>query len=132
MDRADIERAYRPILARKWERGRRREPGGAMLDMEKIGDTAPRVFEIYDYRPGEFVKHEVAGLVDYSRANRIRTRGVRRFFCLTPGRIYEVIDPRSWKRTEHYYCHVRGGEIVRMEIGEVFAWLHTARIGQRD
>jgi hypothetical protein len=91
--------------------------------MEQIGRTMPTVCEIYDHRQGEFVKKQIRAFTDYSGANSVGTRGIRYVFFLQPGRVYEVVDPQSWKRTERYYCRVNGDRINRIGIGEVFSWL---------
>jgi hypothetical protein len=120
-DRNDILRAYRPIQSRT----PRLEPDCLMLELERIGTADPFVNEIYGHQPGEFIKRPVKGLVDYSASNGVGTRGVRRFFYLTANHIYEVSDPQSWTRTEHYYCRVRNGQVIRMNVGEVFSWLRS-------
>ncbi len=62
---------------------------------------------------------------DYTHANSKATRGVIAIFVLKENRIYEVSDPRSWKRTERYFCRVEDGEIVRMSKEEVDEWLRS-------
>jgi len=56
---------------------------------------------------------EVYGHKDYSRANRMGSRGVTVSYMLEPGR-YMVKSPVSWRKTDMYICAVTDdGRIVR-------------------
>ncbi len=64
------------------------------------------------------------GRKDYSEANSIGSRGVYVYYHLEPGRIYEVNDLATWRRTDRYFCRVEDGRLVRMAEEEVLACLN--------
>lgn len=56
---------------------------------------------------------EIYGHKDYSRANRMGSRGVTVSYSLEPGR-YMVKAPISWRKTDVYICNVtQDGRIIR-------------------
>lgn len=61
---------------------------------------------------------------DYRDANSAGTRGVYAYYILDEGQLYEVSAPRSWRRTDRYFCTVKNGEIVRLTEEEAEAWLN--------
>lgn len=66
------------------------------------------------------------GKWDYSKANSKGSRGVYIHYILESGKLYQVADPRSWKRTEHYFCTVSAdGDIVKMTQEEAGQWLRN-------
>lgn len=70
------------------------------------------------------------GLKDYSKSNSVGSRGIMVTYLLDSGHVYEVKQPVSWKRSEHYYCRVTGdGGIVRIADTEVDSWLTTGDDG---
>lgn len=62
---------------------------------------------------------------DYSRANSAGSRGIYEYYFLPPG-IYEVSDPRSWRRVERYFIRATSdGKAVRISEQEVRRELNT-------
>ncbi len=58
-------------------------------------------------------------------ANGAHSRGVELWFVLESGRIYEVKNSVSWKRSERYFCSVTAeGDIQRISKEEVDQWLN--------
>ena len=108
-------------------------PDVYVLEIEKIGN--PRlgfqnygVWKIVDILiSGEgFKKFAQKGFTDYSEANSVGSRGVHQIYFLRPGCIYEVLQPLSWKKVDHYYCRIKNGQIIRMNIHQVIAWLKNS------
>lgn len=67
----------------------------------------------------EFEREFLWGEKDYSKAGRSGNRGIYFHYRLRPGHIYHVCEPKSWGYNDIYYCHITGGEVVRMSEGEV-------------
>jgi len=66
---------------------------------------------------------------DYRQANSVGTRGVYAYYELDEGKVYEVSSPRSWNRTDRYFCRVGlDGDIITMAEGEVLAWLKSRSV----
>jgi hypothetical protein len=61
--------------------------------------------------------------VDYSEANSVGSRGVYRYYWLEEGKVYDVSSPKSWKRTDRYFCRVEDGNLIEMGKDEVKEWL---------
>jgi len=60
---------------------------------------------------------------DYAKANSAGSRGVHHWFILESGKVYEVSAPKTWKRTDRYFCTVTDdGEIVTLEREAVDEW----------
>lgn len=78
--------------------------------------NAPWVAQITGLsREGKFVRKFIHGDVDYTQANSVGSRGVHRYYHLQSGRIYEVAERLSWKRSVQYFCRVtQEGEIARL------------------
>lgn len=63
---------------------------------------------------------------DYSRANSKGSRGVYAEYVLESGRMYEVKEQVSNKRTIRYFCTVDGdGNVIDIPESEVKEWLKT-------
>jgi hypothetical protein len=78
---------------------------GSPSDYERWG-----VWEI-TAQGGEIKQH---GRADYRGTNSAGSRGVRIWYEIESGKRYRVRAPRSWKRTDEYFCTVSDdGEIVR-------------------
>ncbi len=61
---------------------------------------------------------------DYSRSNAIGSRGVRLFFILESGRLYEINEQTSWRRWLRWYAVVSdSGDIVHVSKEEAHQWL---------
>lgn len=43
---------------------------------------------------------------DYKNANSKGSRGVYAFYILESGKIYDVLEPYSWKNSHRYFCTV--------------------------
>jgi len=57
---------------------------------------------------------------DYDNANSVGSRGVMIHYVLESGKIYEVKEPKSWKRDIRYFCRVNDrGEIEEITTEEV-------------
>lgn len=62
---------------------------------------------------------------DLSQANGAFSRGVRRWYILESGKLYEVNEMVSWKKRDRYFCAVTpDGEIRRVGGEEVEQWLN--------
>lgn len=54
--------------------------------------------------------------MDYSKANSKGSRGIFAEYILSQGKIYEVKEQESWKRSSRYFCTVSDeGEIVKLD-----------------
>jgi hypothetical protein len=56
---------------------------------------------------------------DYSRANSKGSRGVYAEYILDEGKIYDVKQSVTWKRSKRYFCTVKDWQIVEMTEQEV-------------
>ncbi len=57
---------------------------------------------------------------DYSEANSVGSRGVYAYYILESGKIYEVSEPLTWKKTDRYLCTVTpDGEIEKLDMETV-------------
>lgn len=75
---------------------------------------------------GEEYKYDrifVNPMIDYSGANAVGSRGVFKHYYLTDGVVYQISEPRSWNRTDKYYCRFENGEKIIMSEAEVDQWL---------
>lgn len=75
-------------------------------------------------RKYKFSRNFIREKKDFSKSNSKGSRGV--YFCynLTPGKIYQVCSPKSWKNIEKYFCCVNSsGKIEILSEGEVIKWL---------
>jgi hypothetical protein len=61
--------------------------------------------------------------IDYKKSNSKTTRGIFRFYWITPGYIYEVSSPQSWRGTNRYFCRTENGNIIKMTREEVIQWI---------
>lgn len=43
---------------------------------------------------------------DYSKSNSKGSRGVYAFYILESGKIYDVLEPYSWKKSHRYFCTI--------------------------
>lgn len=63
---------------------------------------------------------------DYRRANSKGSRGVYAWYILESGRVYDVLERVSWRRSERYFCKVTDqGDIIRISEYEVQQWLKS-------
>lgn len=100
----------------------------AVIKIECIGDggrfgsSRYGVSEITGIYPsGALRKTPLRCNKDYSKANSVGSRGVYAYYIVQTGRIYEVYEPVSWKRTRHYFCTVTlDGDIVELTMEKVF------------
>lgn len=124
-NRDEIARAYTPLPAR----AQPKNPDMAVLEIELIGN--PRqgpvpagVWHIVGIgKGGDLDRETLRGFRDYSRANGVGSRRVHQTYFLSAGNIYEVKAPQSWKRFDHYFCHIQNSQIIRMNIHQVIAWI---------
>lgn len=72
---------------------------------------------------GRWARAYLNGARDYSHANSVGSRGIMVTYLLDPGLIYQVAEPRTWKRTDRWFCRVVEQEIVKMSEDEVRACL---------
>jgi len=57
---------------------------------------------------------------DYKKSNSKGSRGVFAFYILESGKIYDVLEPVSWKNSHRYFCTVDDdGDIITLEKEEV-------------
>lgn len=95
----------------------------------ELRGNAPWVAEITGLNnDGKFLRRFLQGDTDYTRANSVGSRGVHKYYHLRSGRIYEVAERLTWKRTIQYFCRVDDqGEIVRVERKAVLDLFQGAR-----
>ncbi len=74
----------------------------------------------------------VFGQTDYSQANSVGSRGVRKHYFLADGYLYHVSSPQSFKRSDQYFCIVERGGLIRMDIQEAFEWLKSKALVSRS
>lgn len=72
---------------------------------------------------GGLVAEQIHGHRDYSRANSVGSRGIYQTYVLHDGEFYEVSEPVSWRQTDHYFCTVESGQVVKMSEEEARQWL---------
>lgn len=94
-------------------------------EISGTGWRRPWVAEITGRDPRyQYSRKFLDGQKDYSEANSIGSRGVYVYYHLEPGRIYEVNDLATWRRTDRYFCRVEDGRVIRMAEEEVLACLN--------
>jgi len=113
----------------KQDRPEQKLPNCTMLSIECINGggrlSAPRsgVMVVMGLQRGGLFREEwLTGYSDYSKGNSVGSRGVYRDYMLEGEKIYHVMAPESWKRTDDYFCRIVNCEIIRMTIKEVFQW----------
>lgn len=66
----------------------------------------------------------VNGRRDYAKTNISGSRGVRAFYTLESGKLYEVKEYTSWKRSERYFVTVLdSGDIQKLTKYQAEQWL---------
>lgn len=58
----------------------------------------------------------------YEESNSVGSRGIYKLFILEPRVLYWVSDPRSWSRTERYFCVVDGFDLTKLTKEEAVEW----------
>ena len=95
----------------------------ATLKLERIGGFNGSAWcaEIIGYDPKyTYNRAFLKGRNDYTHANSKKTRGVYTYYTLEAGKVYEVLEPLSWQRSDRYFCKVDDdGDIVAIEKREV-------------
>ena len=107
-----------------------------LLKLERIGDggsykfaqKTPYCKRVVGIGSRGLVAENIPAKRDYSNANGAGTRGVYDYYLLKEGCIYEIMEPITWKRTEHYYLLVRDGKDIRMTFEEVFECLRSGLV----
>lgn len=59
------------------------------------------------------------GAKDYSHGNSIGSRGIYKFYSLEEGKIYEVNELQTWRRSERYFCRFTNGRMEKLAKNEV-------------
>lgn len=103
----------------------------AVIKIECIGN--PRqgfspawVREVVGFGERGLEYHELKGQMDYSEANSVASRGAYKRFFVKPCRLYHVSSPKTWRRTDEYFCTISDrGEICRMAFDEALKWLQN-------
>lgn len=111
----------------------------ALIKLECIGDGGNRGGSRASYWVAEIVgvsahfgieRQFVRCNKDYSKANSVGSRGVYAFYVVESGKVYEVSEPLTWKKTDQYFCTVSDdGEIVRLTIEEVISRFNEPVMG---
>jgi hypothetical protein len=103
-----------------------------LLSIELIGN--PRqgfspawVKEVIGIDADGLITEHLEGQMDYSKANSVGSRGVYRHYFLQEGIIYHVSSPKTWNRTDEYYCCIRSGAEIRMTYQEAIKWATNDR-----
>lgn len=65
------------------------------------------------------------GVKDYSQSNGSASRGVYLYFYLDDGKIYEVHEPRGWKKFDRYFVRYNGFEKETLSRDEVLRCLNA-------
>jgi len=60
---------------------------------------------------------------DYTDMNGAGTRGIYKIFILENNILYWVSDPRSWRKTERYFCVVDGFELKKLTAEKAMEWV---------
>jgi len=72
----------------------------------------------------KFKRLFLRGKKDYSKSNNRGSRGIYAYFELESGKIYDVKEKVSWKRTLRYFIEVDNeGNIKKISEDEVKEWL---------
>lgn len=94
-----------------------------LTSMGSVGTWVAEVTSI-DARTGRIERRFLDGLKDYTEANSVGSRGVRKYYVLTDGPLYEVVDrPGYGKPQRRRYCRVQGDKIVEISIAEAISCL---------
>jgi len=107
-----------------------------VIKIECVGEGSPRakkygVWQILDIKkPEGFVKSYLKPHKDYTNANSVGTRGVFAYYIIQEAKIYEVLRPLSWNRSEHYYVQFYQGNGIRLTIDKVFQCLARDRLAK--
>lgn len=97
--------------------------------IECIGDGGPRVrqygvWEITGFGDdGVFSRFPLTPQKSYADANGAGSRGVYAFYLLKPERVYEILEPLSWSRSDHYYAYIEDGQEMRGTMEDAFRWI---------
>lgn len=68
-------------------------------------------------------RHFVRPARDFAQANGSGNRGIRFFFVLESGKVYEVQELTSWTNKRRYFCRVTTiGDIEEITEGEIRQW----------
>lgn len=92
------------------------------ITLESIGGERPWVARITgtDSKFG-LAREFVRGVVDYSHANSVCSRGVKTTYALAAG-TYQINDPQTWKRTARYFVAVAAdGTVTHPTLDQVLA-----------
>ena len=90
------------------------------------GSDRPWVAEIKGRHPTfKYERKFVSAKTDYKGSSSTGNRGVKLWFLLETGRIYQVKHKTSWKAVERYFCEVADdGSIRKLTAEEVETWLN--------
>lgn len=81
---------------------------------------------------GRFERRYIRHTKDFAQANGTGNRGVRFFFLLETGKVYEVQELTSWTNKRRYFCQVTAaGEIEEITEEEARQWV-LARTKRED
>ena len=77
-----------------------------------------------DRATGRLMRTFVDGLKDYTEANSVGSRGVYKYYVLTSGPLYEIMDrPGYGKPPRRRFCRVVGSKITPIETAEALKCL---------
>jgi len=86
---------------------------------ELIGGSKPWIARIIGPDPKfNLARKFENGVVDYSKANSKRTRGVKTTWLLSNG-IYEINLPKSWNRADRRFIKIDGDNEITMSASDV-------------
>lgn len=102
-------------------------PGLGTVLVGPTSGSRPWVAEILGRDPVySFARKFLPCHIDYRHANSVGTRGVLMHCVLESGKLYEVKERVSWKKTVRYFCTVtEDGDIVEITRQRVDAWLNA-------
>lgn len=100
-----------------------------LIKIECIGEGGLRarpygVWEIVGIGDdGVFTRLPITPQKSYADANSVGSRGVYAYYLMRSERIYEVLAPRSWSSSDHYYAYLEDGQEVRGTTEDAFRWI---------
>jgi hypothetical protein len=96
----------------------------ASIGLEIIGGSSVWIAEIKGFSKKYLFDREFLDKnKDYTDANSVGTRGIKCWYMLETGCVYEVQRQISWKKSEKYFCCVNAdGEIIRLTREDVIKY----------
>lgn len=82
------------------------------------------VAELLDFDDKYLFKRKfLNGNKDYTTSNGTGNRGIFLYFILQEGKIYEILEPISWKKDRRYFAKIENDRLVELSREEVIQCL---------